>query len=253
IYGISARNLQARSGSNTETFALLDAQGCPTEPDIFPEMRLDPVTKSLFAEFEAFKFSNDAVVRFLVTVQFCLEECPPARCGHSDSYGRRRKRATYNQKKKAEGRARNKEQAIDSKEYRAEEEEEEEEEEMEEDPVVYHVTPLQKEIIVDGTFISPLNDSPAPLDVQSGSVGGEEVVCTTKPVVIAAVVSTAILQLCILAVCLMCIHVHRGKRKDGEMLHTSSELEITYGSTTGLPTSTFAATRRPIRNPAFRE
>lgn len=77
VYGILARNLVAKSGDNANSIILLDERGCPDDPAIFPSLQPLPGSKSLQGKFEAFKFSEDQVVRFQVNVQFCLEECKP--------------------------------------------------------------------------------------------------------------------------------------------------------------------------------
>jgi len=79
-YGVFARDLVARSGTNEEELVLLDSRGCPEDPAIFPHLkRASEGSKSLKGRFEAFKFTNDAVVRFQVYLQFCRSECPPVR------------------------------------------------------------------------------------------------------------------------------------------------------------------------------
>lgn len=47
---------------------------------------------TLQGKFEAFKFSEDVVVRFTLNVQFCISECPVAKCGQGVfSYGRKKR------------------------------------------------------------------------------------------------------------------------------------------------------------------
>ena len=78
VYGILARNLIARSSDSSDEIVLLDDRGCPVDPVIFPS--LQPLTngsRGLQGTFQAFKFSEDSVVRFQVNVQFCLQECQP--------------------------------------------------------------------------------------------------------------------------------------------------------------------------------
>ena len=77
-YGIFARDLIAKSGTNEDEIALLDSKGCPEDPAIFPHLKkVSENSRSLKARFEAFKFTNDAVVRFQVFLEFCRSECPP--------------------------------------------------------------------------------------------------------------------------------------------------------------------------------
>ena len=77
IYGIMARNLIANNGDNSDSIRLLDSEGCPVDPLIFPSLAPIPGTKSLQGKFEAFKFSKDTLVRFQLNVQFCLDVCEP--------------------------------------------------------------------------------------------------------------------------------------------------------------------------------
>ncbi|CAG7828367.1 unnamed protein product [Allacma fusca] len=91
-YGIFARNLLAKSGTNEEELELLDTRGCPKDPAIFPHLKKSgDGSKSLKGRFEAFKFTNDAVVRFQVTLEFCRSECSPIRCDGENSHGRKRR------------------------------------------------------------------------------------------------------------------------------------------------------------------
>lgn len=50
---------------------------CPKDSNIFPPMELDANTKSLFAEFKAFRFPTSATVNFIATIAFCQERCEP--------------------------------------------------------------------------------------------------------------------------------------------------------------------------------
>ena len=73
-----ARDLIAKSGTNEEELILIDSRGCPEDPAIFPHLKkLSDGSRSLKGRFEAFKFTNDAVVRFQVFLEFCRHECPP--------------------------------------------------------------------------------------------------------------------------------------------------------------------------------
>ena len=72
------RNLVARSGRSGESIVLLDERGCPTDESVVERFRPeDGAGSRMVAHFEAFKFYEDPVVRFQVTVQFCLERCQP--------------------------------------------------------------------------------------------------------------------------------------------------------------------------------
>lgn len=69
----------AKNKDNSDSIQLLDERGCPVDPLIFPSLQKVPDSKSLQGRFEAFKFSEDTVVKFQLNVQFCLEECTPVR------------------------------------------------------------------------------------------------------------------------------------------------------------------------------
>ena len=72
------RNLVARSGRSGESIVLLDERGCPTDESIVERFRpADGSGGRMVTPFEVFKFYDDPVVRFQVTVQFCLERCRP--------------------------------------------------------------------------------------------------------------------------------------------------------------------------------
>ncbi|XP_022649939.1 uncharacterized protein LOC111245612 [Varroa destructor] len=80
VFGIYARDLVATSGRNDDSITLLDNSGCPIDHSIFPSLKRIARGKALIGKFEAFKFAGDTVVRFQVTVQFCLHECPLTTC-----------------------------------------------------------------------------------------------------------------------------------------------------------------------------
>jgi hypothetical protein len=55
-------------------------------------MDMDRNSKSLTADFKAFRFPTTATVNFVATVGFCQERCEPSRCADGwESYGRRRR------------------------------------------------------------------------------------------------------------------------------------------------------------------
>lgn len=92
---IFARNLIARSSSG-ESLLLIDNDGCPVDPHVFPALELDPKDgKSLYTPFKAFRFPSSGPVNFEVQVRFCPEKCQPIECNkghHMRSYGRRKRR-----------------------------------------------------------------------------------------------------------------------------------------------------------------
>lgn len=92
--GIFARNLAARS-SNGELLLLINNEGCPVDPQVFPALEIDPKDgKSLFSTFKAFRFPSSGLVNFEVQIRFCPERCQPVECHRglkSRSYGRKKR------------------------------------------------------------------------------------------------------------------------------------------------------------------
>ncbi|QQP34980.1 Putative LOC101893139, partial [Caligus rogercresseyi] len=88
IYG--ARTLD---DNNIEAeYAVTDANGCATDPDIFQEWKLDRSTGYLTALFDAFKFPDSNDLKFKCIVRICFGQCQPQNCGGRNAFGRRRKR-----------------------------------------------------------------------------------------------------------------------------------------------------------------
>ena len=75
-FAITARNVEART-ENGELLTLIDASGCPRDRNIFSALEVDRNSKSLFADFKAFRFPSTATVNFVATVVFCQERCEP--------------------------------------------------------------------------------------------------------------------------------------------------------------------------------
>lgn len=71
-------HLVATSFDGTESYLLLDTNGCPPDPQTFPALlKESPNSKSLVANFRAFKFPRSPIVRFTVMVHFCVGTCQP--------------------------------------------------------------------------------------------------------------------------------------------------------------------------------
>ncbi|XP_074603612.1 uncharacterized protein LOC141857092 isoform X3 [Brevipalpus obovatus] len=96
-FAITARNLYAKSSSGESLF-LIDSRGCPTDPSVFPALKIDPRDgKSLRATFKAFRFPSAGVVNFEVQIKFCPEKCPPLPCTiDKEPYGRRKRASLRN-------------------------------------------------------------------------------------------------------------------------------------------------------------
>lgn len=85
VYDMVARSVMAKSGgAESESIMLIDKDGCPTDPRIFPPLK-KLNRRTIRGKFDAFKFSTDVVVRFQVDVQFCLNQCPVTVCDPSPS------------------------------------------------------------------------------------------------------------------------------------------------------------------------
>nr|XP_053643380.1 uncharacterized protein LOC128696261 isoform X1 [Cherax quadricarinatus] len=207
VYGILARNLVAKSSDNSDSITLLDERGCPVDPVIFPSLQPVPGSKSLQGKFEAFKFSEDQVVRFQVNVQFCLDECRPAQCGPIVSYGRKRRGLT----KKGGLLTLDGEISLEGGEITLEGKDlvlENDAEEIDQD-TIYHEMPLQKEIIVNSNTVKPLRTGLLPEETDARRLA--QLVCTSREVLIAIVVSALILQVCIVLIAVMCVFARRRK------------------------------------------
>ncbi|XP_063244254.1 uncharacterized protein LOC134543273 [Bacillus rossius redtenbacheri] len=99
-FEIFVRDLVALDGVDSHEIALVDSDGCPTNPDI-----LGPVYQAekgiLLSHMDAFKFPSSDVVQFRALVTPCMHACEPVDCSLEDpagelrsvaSLGRRRRR-----------------------------------------------------------------------------------------------------------------------------------------------------------------
>jgi len=93
-YGIFARSCVAMAKDARSTFPIIDDQGCPSDPSIFP--RFTPEGNALLSVYEAFRFTESYGVIFQCNVKYCLGPCQPVSCTYGrddfESWGRRRKR-----------------------------------------------------------------------------------------------------------------------------------------------------------------
>jgi len=93
-YGIFARSCVAMAKDSRSTFAIIDDDGCPIDPTIFP--RFTPQGNALVSQYEAFRFTESYGVIFQCNVKYCLGPCPPANCivGRDafESWGKKRRR-----------------------------------------------------------------------------------------------------------------------------------------------------------------
>ncbi|EFX88231.1 hypothetical protein DAPPUDRAFT_305719 [Daphnia pulex] len=94
-YGIFARSCLAMAKDSRSTFQIIDDDGCPTDPSIFP--RFVPDGTALQSTYEAFRFTESYGVIFQCNVRYCLGPCEPANCQWGrdtmESWGRKRRSA----------------------------------------------------------------------------------------------------------------------------------------------------------------
>lgn len=76
-YGIFARSCVAMAKDSRSTFPIIDENGCPVDPTIFP--RFTPEGNALISNYEAFRFTESYGVIFQCNVKYCLGPCPPVR------------------------------------------------------------------------------------------------------------------------------------------------------------------------------
>nr|CAD7396529.1 unnamed protein product [Timema cristinae] len=104
-YGIFARSCVAMAKDSKSTFQIIDDEGCPVDPTIFPAFI--PDGNALQSEYEAFRFTESYGVIFQCNVKYCLGPCEPAVCewGHEsvESWGRRRRSVSSTSNHTADG------------------------------------------------------------------------------------------------------------------------------------------------------
>ncbi|KAL1138899.1 hypothetical protein AAG570_008961, partial [Ranatra chinensis] len=93
-YGIFARSCVAMAKDSKSTFQIIDDEGCPVDPSIFPGFTPDGT--ALQSVYEAFRFTESYGVIFQCNVKYCLGPCEPAVCEWGrdsvESWGKRRRR-----------------------------------------------------------------------------------------------------------------------------------------------------------------
>lgn len=92
-YGIFARSCVAMAKDSKSTFQIIDDEGCPVDPSIFPAFI--PDGNALQSIYEAFRFTESYGVIFQCNVKYCLGPCEPAVCEWGresiESWGRRKR------------------------------------------------------------------------------------------------------------------------------------------------------------------
>lgn len=76
-YGIFARSCVAMAKDAKSTFQIIDDEGCPVDPSIFPAFT--PDGNALQSVYEAFRFTESYGVIFQCNVKYCLGPCEPVR------------------------------------------------------------------------------------------------------------------------------------------------------------------------------
>lgn len=108
-YDIFLRDLVAFDSEGVDEIQLIDARGCPVEPNIMgPVHKIRNRPPKLSAPFSAFKFPTSETVQFRTLVSLCIPKCEPVNCEVSDGYevdmmesrGRRRRRDVNRSNKK---------------------------------------------------------------------------------------------------------------------------------------------------------
>ncbi|XP_053694622.1 uncharacterized protein LOC128742317 [Sabethes cyaneus] len=98
-YGIFARSCVAMAKDSKSTFQIIDDDGCPVDPSIFPAFTQDG--NALQSIYEAFRFTESYGVIFQCNVKYCLGPCEPAVCEWGrdsvESWGRKRRSLTRNE------------------------------------------------------------------------------------------------------------------------------------------------------------
>ncbi|KAK6636867.1 hypothetical protein RUM43_010531 [Polyplax serrata] len=98
-YGIFARSCVAMAKDSKSTFQIIDDEGCPSDPSIFPAFSADG--NALQSVYEAFRFTESYGVIFQCNVKYCLGPCEPAVCEYGresiESLGRKRRSVSANQ------------------------------------------------------------------------------------------------------------------------------------------------------------
>lgn len=72
-YGIFARSCVAMAKDSKSTFQIIDDDGCPVDPTIFPAFT--PDGNALQSVYEAFRFTESYGVIFQCNVKYCLGPC----------------------------------------------------------------------------------------------------------------------------------------------------------------------------------
>ncbi|KAE8751362.1 hypothetical protein FOCC_FOCC001933 [Frankliniella occidentalis] len=104
-FGMMPISCVAMAKDSKSTFQIIDDEGCPVDPAIFPGFA--PDGNALQSVYEAFRFTESYGVIFQCNVKYCLGPCEPAVCEWGresvESWGRRRRSAPANDSEEASG------------------------------------------------------------------------------------------------------------------------------------------------------
>ena len=94
---IFATNVIAKDPYSERVVELIDSDGCPLDPYVFPALGLSRANDGLETGFNAFKIPESNFLVFEATVRSCRSGCRPAVCdgpsGRDNSFGRKRRSA----------------------------------------------------------------------------------------------------------------------------------------------------------------
>ncbi|PSN45520.1 hypothetical protein C0J52_13172 [Blattella germanica] len=192
-FDIMAGHLVATSADGSESILLLNEKGCPPDPTTFPAFRkVSPNSKSLVANFRAFKFYRSPVVRFNVMVQFCPGRCARTDCGNGIvAYGRRKR-------------------------------------EFETNATLYQEMPLETAIIVRSPQLLPsslLSAGDANGKIVVGLEDAPGSICVYYGAIIGLVIAWLLLQFLILIGCYIVVRERYKRRRDGDDNSMEHKLE----------------------------
>jgi hypothetical protein len=96
---IFATNVIAKDPYSDRIVQLIDADGCPVDPYVFPALGLSRANDGLETGFNAFKIPESNFLVFEATVRSCRSGCRPATgsgpAGRDNSFGRKRRFADF--------------------------------------------------------------------------------------------------------------------------------------------------------------
>ncbi|CAM1309145.1 Uncharacterised protein g5055 [Pycnogonum litorale] len=216
VFGIFGSGLVARSGDNEDYIPLIDEKGCPIEPSVFPALYTKGIKRTLIAPFQAFKFASDSVVKFDLTVSFCLDKCPPVDCGPNNSsdekiksFGRR-KRSTKPTEEYNSG-----DIVTDVRMQRTL-------------VVISNLKPTQER--KDGHHHESESDALPGNKTDNVSIPSSPGLCVTRSMMYVFIAVVALFQIFMMTGCILCIFHHKSSAAPSTNLSTSSSSSRSHDS-----------------------